>query len=91
MRFSFIHLSNMLTDKDKIDFGAHKSKELANVPCYYLLWLNQQDWFLTGAKHKALKQYIDDNMDVLAKEQSEKEKKDVIFRRKLNDYKYKHR
>jgi len=91
MDFSFIQLSNMLTDKDKIDFGAHKGKELANVPCYYLLWLNQQDWFLNGAKYKPLKQYIDDNMDVLAKEQSKKEMDDIKFRRKLNEYRYKHR
>lgn len=52
-----------LTDKDKITFGIHSGKALANVPASYLLWL----W--DGQKcFGDLKEYIQDNLEVLRSE-----------------------
>lgn len=41
-------------------FGKHKGKALANVPADYLIWLYTEQKCKGG-----LKDYIEDNMDVL--------------------------
>lgn len=51
------------TDETVITFGVHKGKKLANVPADYLLFLHRE-----GKCSAQLKEYIDDNMEVLKKE-----------------------
>lgn len=52
-----------LTDKDIIDFGVHKGKSLANIPASYLLWLWDNKKCFGD-----LKDYIEDNLDILRSE-----------------------
>lgn len=44
--------------------GKFKGFRMENVPYWYLLWLNDQNFVLPEVK-----KYIDDNMDVLLVEQ----------------------
>jgi len=44
-------------------FGKYKGKELQDIPASYLLWLYNE-----GLNHLQLKEYIEDNMEVLEKE-----------------------
>lgn len=56
-------------DDTVLTWGAHKGKKLANVPAHYLLWVYNQDWMKspTRSELKALKEYINDNMELLKK------------------------
>ncbi len=53
-----------MNDESVMLFGVHKGKRLIDIPGKYLLWLldNQK-------AHGELKKYIEDNLDVLHKEQ----------------------
>lgn len=44
-------------------FGKYQGKAMINVPAKYLLWL-----FNNGCDHIGVKQYINDNLEVLKKE-----------------------
>lgn len=61
-----------MDDNSIMPFGAHKGKNLANVPASYLLWLKEQIEPKAPNKRslteKLLLDYIEDNMDVLKKE-----------------------
>jgi hypothetical protein len=63
---------HVYTDKTILDWGKYKGVALANIPADYLLFLyfDLED----GLKHIPLKNYIEDNIDVL-KAQSTKYKK----------------
>jgi len=52
-----------ISDRTIMPFGKHKGEKLANVPASYLLYLLDN-----GKCYGALKQYIEDNRDVLEKE-----------------------
>lgn len=52
-----------LTDKSPMPFGKHKGVEMANVPADYLLWLYENNKCTDEVK-----EYIEDNMDVLKME-----------------------
>jgi len=56
-----------LTDESLMPFGAHKGKPLIDVPASYLIWLYDNN--KTG---KELKEYIEDNMQVLKQELKKK-------------------
>lgn len=49
-----------LTDDSKMPFGVHKGKALANVPDHYLRWLYENN-----KCNAQIRQYIEDNADVL--------------------------
>lgn len=53
----------MLTDNDLMPFGKYKGEKLANVPASYLLWL-----YDNNKCNQYLREYIEDNMDVLNEE-----------------------
>jgi uncharacterized protein (DUF3820 family) len=52
-----------LTDKSPMPFGVHKGTEMANVPASYLIWLYEND-----KCSDSVREYIEDNMDVLKME-----------------------
>ena len=52
-----------LTDESLMPFGQHKGKKLVNVPDTYLMWLYENN-----KAHGDLKEYIEDNLDVIKKE-----------------------
>ena len=52
-----------MTDKSIMPFGKHKGKQLDQVPADYLMWLYENNK-VSGL----LKEYIEDNLDVLEKE-----------------------
>jgi uncharacterized protein (DUF3820 family) len=58
-----------MDDNSRMPFGKHKNEKLANVPADYLIWLHKE-----GKCFGELKNYIDENMDVL-KDEIEIEKK----------------
>ena len=61
----------VLTDDSILEFGnLHKGKKLINVPASYLLFVYENN-YNTG---KALRAYIEDNMDVLKKQRDEEPK-----------------
>jgi uncharacterized protein (DUF3820 family) len=63
--------TDVLTDDSILEFGnLHKGKTLANVPASYLLFVYENN-YNTG---KALRAYIEDNMDVLKKQRDEEPK-----------------
>lgn len=70
----------VLSDTDKMMYGAHKNKALANVPAHYLIWLhgefvkNGTEGFY-GPFNTALKTYIEYNMDSLRLETKNEFKK----------------
>ena len=51
-----------MTDDSIMPFGTHKGKKLEDVPAQYLLWLYDQE--IDGE----LKDYIEDNIEVLHKQ-----------------------
>ena len=53
----------MLTDNDKMPWGAHKGKAMINVPASYLIWLYENNKCSGDVK-----KYIEDNMQVLKSE-----------------------
>ena len=60
-----------LTDESPMPFGKHKGEKMANVPASYLLWL-YDEWTAPnprfGFSSKEVKEYIEDNLDVLKQE-----------------------
>lgn len=56
--------NSMLKDTDKITFGVHKGKALANVPAHYLLFIYENGYRMPDE----LKKYIEENKEVLLKE-----------------------
>lgn len=61
------------TDETPFPWGAHKGKQMQDVPAKYLLWLEIQSWFSPDKKgtHYYIKKYIDDNRDVIEHEAKE--------------------
>lgn len=57
-----------LTDDDPMPFGKHRGKKMSAVDAEYLLWIFDQPWL---KKWPAVEQYIDENFDVLLKEQTQ--------------------
>lgn len=55
-----------MTDESIMQFGAHKGKQLADVPAPYLIWLYEGN-ICFGE----LKEYIEDNLKVLKAERHE--------------------
>ncbi|HUR65498.1 MAG TPA: DUF3820 family protein [Chitinophagaceae bacterium] len=53
------------TDSSIMPFGKYKGRTLANVPAYYLLWLNNK-----GCDHPGVNRYIQENLELLNKEVS---------------------
>ena len=51
------------TDETRMPFGKHKGGQLINVPASYLIWLYDNQM-----RNGALKNYIEDNLDVLRQE-----------------------
>ena len=51
-----------MDDTSKMPFGQHKGLELQDVPDDYLIWLHK-----AGKCYGPLKEYIEDNFDVLVK------------------------
>lgn len=49
-----------LTDDSLMPYGKYKGTKMANVPASYLMWLYDND-----KCDEPVKQYIEDNMDVL--------------------------
>lgn len=49
-----------LTDESLMPWGAHKGKEMQEVPAAYLIWC-----YDNGKCSNDVKEYIEDNMDVL--------------------------
>lgn len=60
-----------MTDDSLMPYGEHKGKKLANVPANYLLYLLNNNRCTPE-----LKEYIDDNYDVLWSELTEQERKE---------------
>ena len=56
-----------LTDDSKMPFGMHRDKRLEDVPADYLLFMYEKDRL-----GPALREYVEENMDVLKKEINEK-------------------
>lgn len=54
---------SVLTDTSPMPFGKYKGDDMEDVPASYLLWL-----YDNNKCNKAVKDYIEDNMDVLKKE-----------------------
>lgn len=52
----------MLTDESRMPFGKYKGEKMANVPAEYLMWLYENQ---TGEGKSDLKDYIEDNLDVI--------------------------
>lgn len=50
----------MLTDESPMPFGKYQGREMANVPADYLIWLYENN-----KCNRAVKDYIEDNLDVL--------------------------
>ena len=55
------------TDNSYMPFGKFKGYKMANVPGSYLIWLHGTG--INETLYPELKKYIEDNMDVLKKEQ----------------------
>jgi uncharacterized protein (DUF3820 family) len=64
-----------LTDKDLISFGIHKGKPLISVPASYLIWC-----YDNHKCPKDLRDYIEDNMNVLKDEIKREEAKRQNYR-----------
>lgn len=60
----------MLTDESKMPYGVHKDKNMVDVPASYLLWLYENNK-CSGE----VKQYIEDNLDVIKVEVERRSKK----------------
>jgi len=52
-----------LTDESEMPYGKFKGEKMANVPASHLLWLYDND-----KASPAVKEYIEDNLDVLRKD-----------------------
>lgn len=56
----------MLTDESIMPCGKHEGKKLANVPDEHLLFLYRE----TDIKNQDLIEYIEENLDVLTKDEN---------------------
>lgn len=56
----------VLNDNSPMPYGKYQGREMANVPAEHLLWLWENDKCC-----KDVREYIEDNMDVLEKELKE--------------------
>jgi uncharacterized protein (DUF3820 family) len=52
-----------MNDESIMPFGKHKGEKMANIPPDYLLWL-----FDNGKCYGEVRQYIEDNLEVLKSE-----------------------
>lgn len=57
-----------LSDESLMPYGIHKGKKMANVPASYLIWL-----YDNNKCDKAIKWYIERNMDALQLELKQQE------------------
>ncbi|MBN2668774.1 MAG: DUF3820 family protein [Bacteroidales bacterium] len=53
-----------MKDFDLMPFGKYKGHKMANIPASYLIWLYDKG----GLKDEAVKAYIEENREVLDKE-----------------------
>jgi len=58
-----------LTDESLMPFGLHKGSKMTNVPASYLMYL-----YDSGKCTKDVRDYIEDNLDVLKQEIKQKQK-----------------
>jgi len=58
----------MIKDSEIMPFGKHKGEKLANVPADYLLYMHNN-----CAIFGKVKQYVDENYDLLTKEKADDE------------------
>lgn len=56
------YFMTIFTDESIMPFGLYKGKKMANVPAHHLLWVYDQPWC-----RGPVKQYIEDNMELLKK------------------------
>lgn len=66
-----------ITDNSLMPYGKYKGKKMANIPASYLLWMYRNDKLF-----KALEVYVEENMDVL-----EKEEKEELYKREQDSTK----
>jgi len=52
-----------LNDNSPMPFGMYKGEKMANVPASYLMWLYDEN-----KCNKEVREYIEDNLDVLQEE-----------------------
>lgn len=60
------------TDDTIMVFGKFKGKKLAEVPAWWLLWIEQQSWFQFDPRNNNLAAYIRENRDLLGIEKTKK-------------------
>lgn len=62
-----------LEDDSLMPFGSHKGKQMIDVPADYLLWLfpKLQKEFKPNLQNKEVLKYINENMEVLKKEEKD--------------------
>lgn len=56
-------LAPKLTDNSLMPFGQYQGEKMANIPASYLVWLYKE-----GVTDRAVKEYIEENMDALEAE-----------------------
>lgn len=60
-----------LTDESLMPFGKYKGEKMANVPASYLMWI-YDEWTLPNPRfsfvNKDVKEYIEENLDVIQEE-----------------------
>ena len=61
----------VFTDNDIMPFGQHCGKKMANVPAVYLIYIYDKGWC---NNYPGVKQYIQNNMDVLKNQAGQKNK-----------------
>jgi len=54
-----------MTDTTLMPFGKHKGKKMIDVPAFYLKFIYDNNML---CKNNELREYIEDNMDVINKE-----------------------
>lgn len=64
-----------LTDDTIMVFGKFKKKRLADVPAWWLLWVEKQSWFQFEPMNDNLAKYIRENRDLLEKQMAENKTK----------------
>jgi hypothetical protein len=69
-------MKKIIEDTELMPFGKYKGKEMAEVPASYLMWF--RDNVPVSSGNKPIHDYIDENIDVLIKEQKEQ----ILNRRK---------
>lgn len=68
-----MHYEKMTDESLMPHWSKYKGQKVGNVPARYLLWL-YEEWGLknSGELHRALREYIEENMDALKMETKKK-------------------